>query len=206
MSTWAGRMNGWAWILFGRTKWVWLEAALQQHIECPNEFHQWWTTTISMASLKSCVVCEHQAQRTINAMEIMRSNVEHGQLTWWNFLENGFCHKILEPLSIEWWSTDRYSVLMRKKRKVHVPLVRNWCIAFESGRICMCVTYPIVDNTFESVFQFLLQSIRLQYINDTDEEKQPLALLTPRWYAARPRRMPRNQQSTIIVIVMHGRR
>jgi hypothetical protein len=44
-------------------------------------------------------------------------------------------------------------------------------------------TYTIMNDTFESVLQLLLQSIRLQNIDDADEEEQPLAFVVTCWNA-----------------------
>lgn len=42
-----------------------------------------------------------------------------------------------------------------------------------------------MNNTFECMLQFLLQTIGLQNINDADEQQQSFAFLTACWNTAR---------------------
>lgn len=47
-------------------------------------------------------------------------------------------------------------------------------------------THSVVYHAFPGVLEFLAQTVRLQDVDDTEEEEQPLAASVPRGNAARP--------------------
>lgn len=47
-----------------------------------------------------------------------------------------------------------------------------------------CNTYAIVNHRLERVLKFLLQSVALKDVNDTNEEQEPLAARVSRWDTA----------------------
>ena len=44
-------------------------------------------------------------------------------------------------------------------------------------------TYTIMNDTLESVLQLLFESVRLENIDNTDEEEQPLTFIVSCWNA-----------------------